>query len=221
MTIPSLNCRPLQLLLTASLTIGSFAVGLPAPAIATPQNYRIQVTTSNAAPGAIPQLKLIQVAVPSHPVATYRPSNSNHNFAWPTDSSIQAGYIWPVQGVVTSGFGPRWGRMHKGIDIAGPMGTPIQAAAAGIVISSGWNEGGYGNLVKIQHRDGSVTLYAHNQKNLVSLGQQVQQGQIIAELGSTGNSTGPHCHFEIHHQGQTAVNPIALLPKTVAQQPIH
>jgi murein DD-endopeptidase MepM/ murein hydrolase activator NlpD len=104
--------------------------------------------------------------------------------------------------------------MHNGIDIAGPVGTPIQAAAAGVVISSGWNEGGYGNLVKIQHPNGSVTLYAHNQKNLVRSGQQVQQGQIIAELGSTGNSTGPHCHFEIRPQGQTAVNPIVLLSKS-------
>ncbi|MBW4488046.1 MAG: M23 family metallopeptidase [Trichocoleus desertorum ATA4-8-CV12] len=211
MTIPFSNRRPLQFLLTASLTVGSLAIGLRTPAIATPQNYRIQVTTSNSAPGLI---RLIQVAVPSPPIATYSSSSSNHNFAWPTDSSIQAGYIWPVKGVVTSGFGPRWGRMHNGIDIAGPVGTPIQAAAAGVVISSGWNEGGYGNLVKIQHPNGSVTLYAHNQKNLVRSGQQVQQGQIIAELGSTGNSTGPHCHFEIRPQGQTAVNPIVLLSKS-------
>ncbi|MBD2093933.1 M23 family metallopeptidase [Trichocoleus sp. FACHB-591] len=217
MTIPSLNCRPLQLLLTASLTIGSLAAGLLDPAIATPQNYRIQVTT-NSATGSI---KLIQVPVPSYPVAASRPSSSKPNFAWPTDSSLQAGYIWPVKGVVTSGFGPRWGRMHNGIDIAGPVGAPIQAAADGIVISAGWNQGGYGNLVKIQHLNGSVTFYAHNQRLLVQQGQQVRQGQIIAELGSTGNSTGPHCHFEIRPQGQSAVNPIAYLPSTVAQQFTH
>ena len=216
MTIPCSNRRPLQLLLTASLALGSLVIGWRAPAIASPQNYRIQVTTPNSMPES---LKLIQVPVPSHPITTYKPANSNRNFAWPTDYSIQAGYIWPVQGVVTSGFGPRWGRMHNGIDIAGPIGTPIHAAAAGVVVSAGWNDGGYGNLVKIQHPNGSVTFYAHNQKVLVQQGQQVRQGEIIAELGSTGNSTGPHCHFEIRPQGQTAVNPLTLLDKRVANQP--
>lgn len=224
MTIQSSNRCSLPLLLAASLTMGSLAVGLQSPAIATPHSQRIQVTTSNSAPGSISQIKIIQVATPTRPYATYLSSTTQSKFAWPTDasiqpSSIQPGYIWPVQGVLTSGFGPRWGRMHNGIDIAGPIGTPIQAAADGVVVSSGWNDGGYGNLVKIQHANGSVTLYAHNQKNLVSSGQQVRQGQIIAELGSTGNSTGPHCHFEIRPQGQTAVNPIPLLNKTVAQQP--
>lgn len=123
------------------------------------------------------------------------------------------GYIWPAKGVFTSGYGPRWGRMHRGIDIAAPVGTPIVAAAEGEVISAGWNSGGYGNLVKIRHFDGTVTLYAHNSKIHVRRGQFVQQGQHIANMGSTGFSTGPHLHFEIHPQGQKAVNPLALLPK--------
>lgn len=123
------------------------------------------------------------------------------------------GYIWPAKGVFTSGYGKRWGRMHKGIDIAAPVGTPIMAAADGEVISAGWNSGGFGNLVKIRHSDGTVTLYAHNSKIHVRQGQFVKQGQHISNMGSTGFSTGPHLHFEMHPQGQKAVNPIALLPK--------
>lgn len=123
------------------------------------------------------------------------------------------GYIWPAKGVLTSGYGWRWGRMHRGVDIAAPIGTPIMAAAAGEVISAGWNDGGYGNLVKLKHANGSVTLYAHNSRVLVRTGQKVEQGELIAEMGSTGFSTGPHLHFEVHPSGQGAVNPMAYLPK--------
>ena len=122
------------------------------------------------------------------------------------------GYMWPAQGVLTSGYGWRWGRMHRGVDIAGPVGTPIYAAGAGVVVTSGWNSGGYGNMVDVRHPDGSLTRYAHNSRLMVSPGQQVRQGQQIAEMGSTGFSTGPHLHFEIHIPSQGAVNPIALLP---------
>ena len=124
------------------------------------------------------------------------------------------GFNWPARGVLTSGYGWRWGRMHKGIDIAAPVGTPILAAAPGEVISSGWNNGGYGNLVKVEHPDGSVTLYAHNSKLMVREGEQVIQGQKIAEMGSTGYSTGPHLHFELHPQGKGAANPMAFLPNS-------
>jgi murein DD-endopeptidase MepM/ murein hydrolase activator NlpD len=121
--------------------------------------------------------------------------------------------IWPTKGVLTSGYGWRWGRMHRGIDIAAPIGTPVVAAAPGVVVSAGWNSGGYGNLVEIQHPDGSVTVYAHNNRILVRRGQEVAQGEQISEMGSTGRSTGPHCHFEVHPPGRGAVNPIALLPR--------
>ena len=131
----------------------------------------------------------------------------------PDNSNFFNGYMWPAQGTLTSGYGWRWGRMHKGIDIAAPIGTPIVAAGAGEVIFAGWNSGGYGNLVKVKHPDGSVTLYAHNNKIFVRQGQKVKQGQQIAEMGSTGYSTGPHLHFEIRTNGSTAINPIALLPK--------
>ncbi|NJN30597.1 MAG: peptidoglycan DD-metalloendopeptidase family protein [Synechococcales cyanobacterium RM1_1_8] len=121
------------------------------------------------------------------------------------------GFIWPAQGILTSGYGWRWGRMHKGIDIAADTGTPIVAAASGTVTYSGWADG-YGNLVEITHPNGTVTLYGHNNRNVVREGDRVRQGQHIADMGSTGRSTGPHVHFEIIPSGQGAVNPAAFLP---------
>ncbi|MEG5017086.1 MULTISPECIES: peptidoglycan DD-metalloendopeptidase family protein [unclassified Microcoleus] len=121
-------------------------------------------------------------------------------------------FIWPSKGVLTSGYGWRWGRMHRGIDIAGPIGTPIVAASDGVVTYAQWNDGGYGYLVEITHPDGTETVYAHNSRILVQKGQRVAQGEQISEMGSTGFSTGPHLHFEIHPAGQGAINPMALLP---------
>ncbi len=121
------------------------------------------------------------------------------------------GYAWPAKGALTSGYGWRWGRLHAGVDIAAPIGTPVVAAAAGEVIEAGWNSGGYGNLIELQHLDGSVTLYAHNNRILVNVGQRVNQGEQIGEMGSTGYSTGPHVHFEIHPKGHSAVDPMAFL----------
>ena len=136
---------------------------------------------------------------------TYLPNGSKQQSA--------NGFIWPSKGVLTSGYGWRWGRMHKGIDIAGPIGTPIVAASDGVVTYAEWNDGGYGYLVEITHPDGSETVYAHNSRILVQKGQKVAQGEQISEMGSTGFSTGPHLHFEIHPAGSGAVNPMAFLPK--------
>jgi murein DD-endopeptidase MepM/ murein hydrolase activator NlpD len=108
--------------------------------------------------------------------------------------------------------------MHKGIDIAAPIGTPILAAAPGVVVRSGWNSGGYGKLVEIKHTDGTITRYAHNHRLRVQAGQAVEQGQQISDMGSTGFSTGPHLHFEVHPGGKSAVNPIAFLPKRVTSR---
>ena len=146
-------------------------------------------------------------------IAPSLPNINSPEVFFPEASSSFKGYIWPAKGVFTSGYGWRWGRMHKGIDIAAPVGTPIVAVADGQVISAGWNSGGYGNLVKIKHFNGSISLYAHNSKILVRNGEWVKQGQQIAKMGSTGFSTGPHLHFEIHTKGKKAVNPVALLPK--------
>jgi len=120
--------------------------------------------------------------------------------------------IWPAQGTFTSGYGWRWGRMHRGIDIANNVGTPIVAAARGRVSFAGWHEGGYGYFVEITHDDGSRTRYGHNSNLLVREGQQVDQGQVISQMGSTGRSTGPHLHFEVLPTGEGAMNPLQFLP---------
>ncbi len=120
-------------------------------------------------------------------------------------------YIMPAKGVLTSGYGPRWGRMHRGIDIAAPIGTTVVASAPGVIKSAGWNSGGYGNLVEVRHPDGSITRYAHNNRITSRSGQVVRQGEKIAEMGTTGRSTGSHTHFEIRPAGKGAVNPMGLL----------
>jgi murein DD-endopeptidase MepM/ murein hydrolase activator NlpD len=126
-----------------------------------------------------------------------------------TGAPSASGFIWPVNGFVVSGFGMRWGRMHEGIDIAASSGTPIWAAAAGTVIHAGWL-GGYGNLVVVDHGNGLATAYAHASAILVSVGQHVGQGETIALVGTTGNSTGPHLHFEVRVNG-VAVDPLLYL----------
>ncbi len=120
-----------------------------------------------------------------------------------------SGFIWPVSGTVVSGFGMRWGRMHEGIDITASSGTPIWAAASGTVIHAGWL-GGYGNLVVVDHGGGLSTAYAHASAILVGVGQQVSQGETVALVGSTGNSSGPHLHFEVRVNG-AAVDPLLYL----------
>ncbi|MGH3134018.1 MAG: murein hydrolase activator EnvC family protein [Gaiellaceae bacterium] len=120
-----------------------------------------------------------------------------------------AGFIWPVNGTVVSGYGMRWGRMHEGIDITASTGTPIWAAAAGTVIYAGWL-GGYGNLVVVDHGNGLSTAYAHASAILVAVGQSVAQGETVSLVGSTGNSSGPHLHFEVRVNG-VAVDPLLYL----------
>jgi murein DD-endopeptidase MepM/ murein hydrolase activator NlpD len=120
-----------------------------------------------------------------------------------------AGLIWPCDGAVVSGFGMRWGRMHEGLDIGCSYGTPNRAAAAGTVIYAGWL-GGYGNLVVVDHGGGLSTAYAHASSILVGVGQSVSQGETVSLVGSTGNSSGPHLHFEVRVNGQ-AVDPLAYL----------
>ncbi|MFN8040352.1 MAG: peptidoglycan DD-metalloendopeptidase family protein [Acidimicrobiales bacterium] len=119
------------------------------------------------------------------------------------------GCIWPIDGQVSQEYGGRGG--HPGIDIFAPMGTPIYAAMSGTVIFAGWNNGGYGNLVLIDHGNDTVTAYAHQSEIVATVGQQVSQGQLIGHEGSTGHSTGPHLHFEVRVGGQTT-NPRSCLP---------
>jgi murein DD-endopeptidase MepM/ murein hydrolase activator NlpD len=127
----------------------------------------------------------------------------------PTGAPSAYGFAWPVHGVLTSGFGSRWGRMHEGIDIAAGTGTPVGASAPGTVILAGW-QGGYGNLVVVDHGNGLSTAYAHLSSIGVGVGQGVGQGSVVGAVGSTGNSTGPHLHFEVR-AGGGAVNPLGYL----------
>lgn len=107
---------------------------------------------------------------------------------------------WPLQGTITSRFGPRWGSFHYGVDIGADHGSNIFAADSGMVASAGWN-GGYGNLVKIDHGDGKQTWYAHLSDFNVQVGASVNKGDVIGYVGSTGVSTGPHLHFEVRIDG--------------------
>lgn len=125
-------------------------------------------------------------------------------------SGKASGLSWPISSHINSYYGYRSGRQHTGIDLAGHTGDPFAAAASGKVVSAGWG-GGYGNMIVIDHGNGIQTRYAHASKLLVSVGQSVSKGQTIGLVGSTGNSTGPHLHFEVILNGST-VNPLNSLP---------
>jgi len=180
------------------------------------------VDSTSLTPGV--QLRVAQTApMRAHMLLALNPSGSG-GMSWPdlpTVPQVPAGpvpgaetgdYIWPTQGVFSSGYGWRWGRMHKGIDIANSTGTAIVAVKEGSVTFAGWHDGGYGYLVEIRHADGSITRYGHNSRLLVSQGQEVRQGEVISQMGSTGHSTGPHLHFEIIAPGMGAMNPLSYLP---------
>ncbi len=126
-------------------------------------------------------------------------------------AKIIRGYFdWPIQGSVTSTFGPRWGRMHQGIDIGVETGTKVKASASGKVVFAD-DMGGYGKLVVVEHKEDYFTAYAHNSKIKVKEGNKVKKGSIIALSGNTGSSTGPHVHFEIR-KGSLPQNPLPYLP---------
>jgi murein DD-endopeptidase MepM/ murein hydrolase activator NlpD len=142
--------------------------------------------------------------------AQIRSAQARSSYSAPADSTPSAaGFIWPVNGPVTSGFGMRWGRMHEGIDIGVGYGTPIHAAAAGRVVYAGWMSG-YGNLVAIDHGGGISTAYGHQSSIAVSLGAVVAQGQTIGYVGCTGHCFGPHLHFEVRING-APVDPLGYL----------
>lgn len=122
-------------------------------------------------------------------------------------------FRWPVQGGVSSGFGRRWGRRHQGIDIPALRGTPIRAAESGLVIHSGRGLGDYGRTVILRHAGSFSTVYAHTHRNYVEVGDYVRKGQVIGEVGATGNARGSHLHFEIRRETR-AMDPRSYLPGT-------
>jgi murein DD-endopeptidase MepM/ murein hydrolase activator NlpD len=163
--------------------------------------------------GVETQRTILSSVTLKEPVTEYRLEGTKDRPTWhPTGT-----FRWPASGRITSYFGGRkspggiGSTNHKGMDIAGPRGTAIYASDGGIVTYAGW-KGGYGYVVIINHNyNGYETFYAHNSKLLVSVGQKVYKGQQIAKMGSTGNSTGSHCHFEIRYNG-VAKNPLNYLP---------
>lgn len=116
------------------------------------------------------------------------------------------GAVQMVAGRVTSGFGSRWGRAHQGLDIAAPIGTPIRAPLGGTVVESG-PASGFGMWVQVRHNDGTVTTYGHINRSLVRTGEEVAAGEVIAEVGNRGRSTGPHLHIEVTTPGGKKINP--------------
>lgn len=119
-------------------------------------------------------------------------------------------FAWPLHGKLSSRFGWRRGRRHEGIDISARPGTPIRAAEAGRVIHAG-TMGGYGRVVIVKHAGNYSSVYAHNRRNRVSKGQFVEKGDLLGEVGSTGNATGPHLHFEVRRRRQPQ-DPLGMLP---------
>lgn len=154
-------------------------------------------------PGARRRLP-VEIITPGEPVASV--------LSLPQASESAVGrFFLPVHGTVKSGFGQRGASFHDGVDIAAPMGTPIRAIDRGEVIYSDQLRG-YGNIIIIRHEDGLVSVYAHNESNLVREGQTVSRGETIARVGSTGRVTGPHLHFEIR-KNNAARDPLRYLPE--------
>jgi lipoprotein NlpD len=158
-------------------------------------------------PGATRQLP-VEIITPAEPAL------ETATILQPVDSEREK-FLWPVTGTINSGFGPRGSTFHDGIDIAAAEGTPIRAMDRGDVIYSDQLRG-YGNIVIIRHSDGLVSVYAHNEANLVKQGQTVSRGEMIARVGSTGRVTGPHLHFEIR-RNNAAQDPLRFLPQLCCQ----
>ena len=161
-----------------------------------PLCIKINNRTSKVSFGRIPRKRLIPQTEANKPEREYILKKRTKS---PIETkSPQKGMIWPLSGKITSLYGWRRGRHHDGIDIAARMGKPIVAAANGTVIYSGWRSG-YGRMVVVQHNRWLKTIYGHTSRNYVRRGEKVTQGQVIALVGSTGRSTGPHLHFEVRN----------------------
>lgn len=162
-----------------------------------------------------------------HGAAVHRASLNTRQVSQAIDGriSMRGGKIgWPLRtGRIVSGFGSRGSSFHDGIDMAAPRGTPVYAAHDGVVVYSDDGLSGYGNLIIIRGRDGLTTVYAHNRRLIADVGDQVRRGEKIAEVGSTGRSSGPHLHFEVRmkdvNNRYLAIDPLPLLNYTPSPNP--
>ena len=180
-----------------SPSVSATATVTPSPTAAPkPKPKPTPTPTPTPAPTVAPT-----TAAPSPTPAATRPSRAAR--------SGRAEYVRPTSGSVTSGYGQRWGRLHAGLDFGAPTGTPILAVTGGVVseVKRSSGSGGYGNLTVLEHPDGTLTFYAHQSEIQVREGEEVTAGETIGLVGSTGNSTGPHLHFEVRPDGGGAINP--------------
>ncbi|GIK98332.1 MAG: hypothetical protein BroJett029_25410 [Alphaproteobacteria bacterium] len=186
---------------------------LPAPPPASGEPSAAGTATGTPQTGALPQPQ-----VPSAPAA--EPATTQPPAAVPQPAPLTGGrFLWPVNGKVVSGFGPREGGLHNdGINIAAPAGTPVRAAENGVVAYAGNELRGFGNMLLIRHADGWMSAYAHNETLLVQRGDNVVRGQTIARVGQTGNVSSPQLHFELR-RGAEAVDPMEYLGELGAALP--
>ena len=178
----------------------------PVPADA---NRALMATLQKGLAAAAP--KPVAKPAPVETRAPARASRSRSTATARTEGISGATWVRPGIGRLTSGYGRRWGRLHAGVDLASGIGSPVRAVGAATVLSARM-EGGYGRCVRLQHADGTVTVYGHLSAFLVHAGERVAAGELIAREGNTGHSTGPHLHFEVRING-APINPLPWLRK--------
>lgn len=210
-----------------AMSVGSVSLaGVGGAAVATAQSHAVAFSargaeevdhelvshtapTSSAATDGAPQILAIAEYKPvpdiDEHLNTVIEYNNDHFAAFPGAKVVK-----PAEGTYTSGFEMRWGSFHAGVDIANAANTPIVAAMDGVVIDSG-PASGFGQWIRLQHEDGTITVYGHMETLDVSVGEQVTAGQKIAGMGSLGFSTGDHLHFEVHPAGSAAIDPVPWL----------
>ncbi|QII07501.1 M23 family metallopeptidase [Rhodococcoides fascians A25f] len=187
----------------------------PAAAVAAttaPQTAELDADSSSATPSQAPQI--LSVAAPADLSQFNDLLAKGQRFSEERAAREAAArrplFALPAQGTYTSNFGTRWGVLHAGVDVANAIGTPIYAVADGKVIDSG-PAAGFGMWVRLQHADGTITVYGHIDSTLVTVGQDVMAGDQIARMGNRGFSTGPHLHFEVHLPGEVKIDPLPWL----------
>jgi murein DD-endopeptidase MepM/ murein hydrolase activator NlpD len=194
---------------TAGAGLTSYALGTTLPR--EPDTITLAASASNVTSSAAEPSEAATEREPAREAATQgRSSRSQRRAGAPVPAQIPQ-WARPARGEITTYFEMRWGEFHPGLDIAAPLGTPVRAASEGVVTMAGWN-GGFGKMVLIDHGGGVTTLYGHNADLRVEVGERVVAGQLIADMGSTGYSTGSHVHFEVH-VGEDKVDPRAWLRK--------
>ncbi|WP_063058771.1 M23 family metallopeptidase [Nocardia sienata] len=215
LTVSSIGRRPLttQVVATSTALCAGFAL-FAAGADSGNEQITPVAATSEAPADPADRAPAERPAV-SHDPAVWAPhqaaaDNQPAPVSFPRYEAPRPTTVQPADGVVSSGFGARWGTNHNGIDFAANMGSPIRSVTDGVVIEAG-PATGFGLWVRVQQDDGSVGVYGHMQDILVSVGQQVQAGDVIATVGSRGQSTGPHLHYEVHQPGVGPVDPLPYL----------